>query len=106
MKRRGMFAGLLGMLGGVAARGQARRPSFIDDIAGEAHKPKNNECPVCGTMAPVSKMEVHFENCESAWQNRKNMVHCRPVFEPGWNFIRCAFCNCAFYQDQERPVSQ
>ena len=50
-------------------------------------KPKNNQCPVCGTMAePVMK-----ERLSSSEATVYKWVNC----------IRCEHCNTAFWQDAE-----
>jgi hypothetical protein len=55
-------------------------PGYDGGIEGYCSNPAlNNQCPVCGTMAPQAK-----------WQP-----------EP-WKLARCSRCNAAFWQDTHR----
>lgn len=93
MKRRGIIATLFG-LAGVARAQQATGELFdrtgtapLNDHACNAvpgeqckPKPKNNECPVCGTMAEPYKQGPYMPNSQR---------------------IDCAYCNATFKQFAE-----
>ncbi len=76
--------------------------------------PRNNQCPVCGTLAPEYKRAVEKElgfmqNCKpNPSTDPKNAstwwVACDPPHEvpvgPSANLTRCKTCNAAFWQDE------
>ncbi len=58
----------------------------------EPHKPVNNECPVCGTIAePIKKLP----KCASLMDDVRNC----DLFDHVVNCTRCKNCNAAFWQD-------
>lgn len=58
--------------------GEVRAPA----CGAPVHKPRNGECPVCGTMAkPYVRMDIGME--------------------PVQRTVRCAHCSAAFWQDAE-----
>lgn len=65
-------------------------------------KPKNNECPVCGTTAErVTRQVIAQTNCRAV-PGSKYIVACDPVLGgPDQNLIRCKNCNAAFWRDAE-----
>lgn len=90
---------LLGLWGGGAAA-QTVTPGRIDNFPAshwrvmnpwpENEKPVNNQCPVCGTMAPTA--EKYYGRTVLG---NEEMFHRRQV-EGG-----CARCGAAFWQDAE-----
>lgn len=98
MKRRGVFTGLLGLIGG-AASAQVNNPDRPRSTLAEGwkRKPDNNECPVCGTVAEayVGKRDPMMNDL--LWAEDGGKIVARQV--------RCKFCSCAFWQDVEGQVS-
>jgi hypothetical protein len=77
-------------------------------------KPKNGECPVCGTVAaPFSAKEYEEQYCAFRSDTDRaddpdDIKTCAPdavktikVKPQDMVFIRCSFCSAAFYQDAE-----
>ncbi len=63
-------------------------------------KPKNNECPVCGTMAePDKRAPIGYEHGRGYPDGTISLG--TPIYDtkPQMNCTRCKNCNCAFWQD-------
>lgn len=90
---------LLGLWGGGAAA-QMVTPGRIDNFHvsqwrvmnpwPENEKPVNNECPVCGTMAPK------YSKAETLARFLATAPECSEKFR---SLARCIRCNAAFWQD-------
>lgn len=69
---------------------------------------RNNECPVCGEMAPGYKRQLRktgfLENCQPDKENPYLAVCAEQTVMYGESerLIRCRKCNAAFWQDAER----
>jgi hypothetical protein len=80
---------------------------------GGKRKPRNNECPECGTMAAP-----YVRQTQSEWAHQNNVTCMSPPssggstlsvcigpsnekFGPVQNLTRCMNCNAAFWQDDK-----
>jgi hypothetical protein len=99
-----VFAGLLGLISGAVAKAQVMRPAILTDgdLVVRQVKPKNNECPVCGTLADKYQARQGLGDCRGSG-NGVGDVACAAVYIYGERVVRCTFCNCAFFQDGEKP---
>ncbi len=62
------------------------------------HKPVNNECPVCETMAkPLSFCVTHGNDLSHC--HADDLIAYGDSFPP--QITRCVYCNCAFHQTPE-----
>jgi hypothetical protein len=114
MNRRKIFAWIVGALGmGTASAqtlklptegggcfdGRKRIPCPILP-SWQTGKAKNNQCPVCGTMAePLKKSQWVKQHENVGW-----VLGSRPLTEadaPTQVLTRCAKCSSAFYCDSE-----
>lgn len=107
MKRRGILGALIGC---AVASGQVMQPAIVSDgdLIVRKVKPKNGECPVCGTVADKYPARQELKNCHGPsdilpTSGDSNVLVCDPVYISGERVVRCAFCNCAFFQDGEKP---
>lgn len=101
MRRRGIFAGLYGLIGGVFAAAQVNNPDRPRSILAEGwkRKPDNNECPVCGMVAPALKVKNEWHPCNVP-AGHVTLEGCMvKELNPGSQQVRCTFCNCSFWQD-------
>lgn len=70
-------------------------------------KPKNNECPVCGTMATPFTREKWAKDVNSRYAcagtpaGSSMCSQATPEDAPKSNLIRCAYCSAAFWQDTQ-----
>lgn len=94
---RKLFLGLLGL--GAAGQRTVTTPIRPEDMASmypggsKRRKPRNGECPVCGTMAPAyfpQKGRVVLTYPPSTWPD-----------EPPTRTVSCAHCRVRFDQDAE-----
>ena len=95
MKRFSFLAALFGF--GAAAKAQVPQSSEMVSGMGTAwdtRKPKNNQCPVCGTMAKAYHKSAAGRCCG-------NTTICFPEDPPCTDIVRCARCNCIFGRDAE-----
>lgn len=126
MRRRGIFAGLYGLIGGVFAAAQVNNPDRPRSILAEGwkRKPDNNECPVCGTVAAPFKIDIKAGLPACAYPQQQYMdnmgismgqaptyngphnegVDCSSrvsmvTLRYDENCVRCKFCNSLFVQD-------
>lgn len=113
MKRSVFLTSILGMMGlGVKAQQSSSviqsnpstsvkavwyPPQWTMEVSPEAGKPKNNRCPVCGTMAPPRKILKAQCNPAGATVGIPEWPSCGE----GQNLTRCKRCNAAFWQDAE-----
>jgi hypothetical protein len=108
MKRFSFLATLLGFAG--AARAQTAMTELLRDKAPggtykpwEAYRPNNNQCPVCGTMAPRYHPTIHKHDGYQPVPGVPYVVeeiNGRDELVAGATQItRCARCNAAFWQD-------
>lgn len=66
-------------------------------------KPKNGECPVCGTMAdPFTAIRVsRMKQCDPPRMDGLICVEPGDAMESTTRLKRCRTCNAAFWQDEE-----
>ena len=89
------FLSLLG-IGAAGQQIQESNPIYtvpFHAVKPQPYKPKNGECPVCGTMAPK-----YFA------QSARVLTVIPPInvpADPDSKIIRCTHCNAAFWQDAE-----
>ena len=89
------FLGLIG-LGAAGEQIQESHPVYTiphHTVKHRPYKPRNGECPVCGTMAPK-----YFA------QSARVLTSNPPIYVPGEpdsKIVRCSHCNDAFWQDAE-----
>jgi len=114
MRRNQFLAAILGMAGVRKAQAwQVWRPATMGWY--DEKKVRNNQCPVCGGMAPKRKpvygvgvgtpSEVRAEHEKAA----TNVARIAGSLPDGYvsreieheMVIRCKFCNAAFWQDAE-----
>lgn len=70
-------------------------------FTGEYEKALNNQCPVCGTMAPVMKASLPGERCNGT-HTSINIPEWPPCIDRGSPWLTmCARCNAAFYRRAE-----
>src|ERR1035438_58929 len=124
LKRRGWLVGLLGIFGIAKAQTnthtsitltcspeemewckqmlgeQKAKEVAIDALkslpAWHIGKPRNNQCPVCGTMAPNLG---HDSAIDEIFKRRPDLAS-RYVGRKQANTARCYRCNAAFWQDE------
>lgn len=99
MKRRGIFVALVG---GIVAKAQALRPDILPDgdLSVRKVKPKNGECPVCGTMHVVPPPYSAFEGSIVAGHTEPPLP--RRADHTGLVTAterRCEFCSVVFWVD-------
>lgn len=109
------FLGLLG-IGAAGQEIQESHPIYtIPRYTVEHHpyKPKNGECPVCGTMAPAYRREKvssgFLTNCKPNPKYREDdvttwTISCEQVMDwdgPATRTISCAHCRVRFDQEAE-----
>jgi len=100
MKRRYLMTG---MIPAAMAAQDSLVPCSIP-IGHSRCKPRNNECPVCGTMAPAYKNTrfMKFKPCPGERSGELTAIVCADeVPIQSENLIRCSHCNTAFFQDGE-----
>jgi rubredoxin len=94
--RKSFLAALTGFLG--IARAQV--PQSHENLLGtpwDTRKPKNRECPVCGTMAKPYKTIHDCFGPVNMKDGSMKFVDCEPQ-----RLIRCERCSNAFFQDAEK----
>ena len=91
------------------ACGEIRTPA----CGAPVHKPRNGECPVCGTMAPAYKRMMvgmgFMAKCKPTPNYRADdvrtwVVQCEEVRDwdgPATRTVSCAHCRVRFDQDAE-----
>ena len=106
---RRMFLGFIALAGARLLKGQqviyhvpvSKTESMYPP---DKYKPKNGECPVCGTMAPEFKAQPIDASIATpavgVWPPPKIQVGYAPGFA-STRMTRCAHCNNAFFQDAE-----
>jgi hypothetical protein len=98
---RGLFLrNLLWLFGfGVAAKAQQWKEPIVENHlwTGQNKAKLNNQCPVCGTMAPVYKPDRRWCADYAGLTPNTNAPGC----DGNQNLTRCAHCNAAFWQDAE-----
>lgn len=103
MRRRGIFAGLYGLIDGVLAAAQVSNPDRPRPTPAEGwrRKPDNNECPVCGTVAPTLSANYGWHPCNVP-AGHVTLEGCMVKdLSPLWQQVRCQFCNVTFWQVAE-----
>ena len=95
------FLGLLG-IGAAGQEIQESHPIYtIPRYTVEHHpyKPKNGECPVCGTMAPRYELSkaagMYYDKFLGAWVDSEITAHYHT------RTISCTHCRVIFAQDAE-----
>ena len=108
MKRSAFLVLIFGFLGVSRAQqeegiGITYNPPQWTIPLGNGHKPHNNQCPVCGTMAkPYSGKRAYTEPwCIGSGHQfpptKEMMAECEDP--PRQRITRCLRCNAAFWQD-------
>ncbi len=114
---RAWFLSLLGL--GAAGQRTVTTPIRPEDMASmypggsKRPKPRNGECPVCGTMAPAYRREKvssgFLTNCKPNPKYREDdvttwTISCEQVMDwdgPATRTISCAHCRVRFDQEAE-----
>lgn len=100
MKRRSWLTWLFG-------GGSLLAQSSLSPIVNmEVHKPKNNECPLCHTMAEPSGKRFNIPVMSSCEKFDHISGECGPpVMIWGYGILeRCRTCNTAFWKDTPMSV--
>lgn len=95
MNRFRFLAALFGF-GAAAQVPQSSEMAAGMGTAWDKRKPKNNECPVCGTMAEPFHKPRYWDNYPSGFVETGADGRSRPV-----DVTRCKHCNAAFWRDAE-----
>jgi hypothetical protein len=107
MKRFSFLAALFGLGGAAKAQRSSLTPHWRDY---PEMRPRNNECPVCGTLAPAFKPTVknHFGSgvclMPTSEDGTTALTICRAPTEadlPKKRQAECAHCNAVFVQRAE-----
>ena len=103
IRRRSFFAALLGVNAAKAQTLWSSEARLIMDGVElrwfHDRKPLNNQCPVCGTMAPAY---INKFRCCPGGACYPEDPPCQQI-----NLIRCTRCSAAFWQDEtiNRPAT-
>ena len=102
MKRLSFLAALFG-IGAAKANAQDFRMPWYSAQWGRKHtKPKNGECPLCGTMAEAFKPGIVIDPCHMPTDGKVTLTICVPKdVTPTSRRIDCAHCGLTFKQDAE-----
>jgi len=94
------FLGLLG-IGAAGQEIQESHPIYTipyHTVTHQPYKPKNGECPVCGTMAPKY---VRDENLKIFVSDGPGLTVTERLYEPATRTVSCTHCRVRFDQEAE-----
>lgn len=98
MKRAAFIAALFGVI-----RTQAQTPLGTNSEGWlkpwQQYKPKNNQCPVCGTMSTPFNRRKRLEELKADPLCNCNQM--KPEELPESRMVRCRQCSAAFWQDAD-----
>src|ERR1019366_10095638 len=113
MTRRGIFTTLAGMVG-AAATAQDSTPIDWCFTPAPPCAGRNNKCPVCGAIADpyhIQRREIglRMKPCVPPPPKDSPVACGDTIYDesaPKERLVRCARCNAAFFQDEERSAGK